>query len=160
MKSLNTIEPISLLGMMKEKDETQVVTSFLTAILQILLLVMIYVLFQSNVAFSAPFYVAIFFVSLMVSAGVYYLTTNKIDAIILYTFAFATTTILITIFFSQPLGVSPTVNDIGLLMLMSMLSAALSSWISMNIFTTSRSGAGILSVFKNEQKRRVIKRQT
>jgi len=144
--------------MAERKDETPVITSFLTSIFQIIFMAMIYALFSSTTTFPMNFWIVVFFVSLLASAGIYYITTKAMGAVILYSFAMPTILVLLTTYFGSLIGISLTTTELGLLVMMTLISSSISSWLATNIAGKFESSVGFLSIVE-KKKRRTIREE-
>lgn len=143
------------------EDQTPLISSFMTAILQMIFLAMLYILFQGTLNMGIEFFVMLFIISLIVSGGVYYMAKEHLTTMILYASLLAVFLVLAVIFFGSLLGFEPTMQDIGFLVLASMFSGLMASWLGASL--TSRLGIGAKGGFlalptREEKKRRVIRK--
>lgn len=139
------------------EDQTPVGASIITATLHLVLLAAFYVLFTGKLTLPMSFFAVLFFAALGIASGVYYLTNKRLGAILLYTPSIITVMVLVIAFFGSIISYTPTLADLGLMVMLLGASGAVSAWIA--TLVGQQFGAGFLAIFSEEfrRKRRTLR---
>lgn len=125
----------------------------MTAILTIVFFVMLSAVFNVMAGMPMSFWAVLFFVSLFVGVVAFYLTKTAVGATVVYSALLPLTITLVLIYITSG-GLSLTVEAIGQLIIITLVTGALSSMLGVKLTGATR--GGVLSAFY--ERRRVVRR--